>query len=444
MSFWKWSGIPADRFEDARLRGGPRPTRCACHTPPVRQRSPSLWCGVLCAAALLLAWMLAVVVPPGLPYDEPAHHDNVAFYAAEGRLPVLGQPGVEYEAQMGPVYYVIGALLLRLTGTGDAPFAALEVLRLAGLALVPVLGWLTYRLARDLGARDGSAALASGLLVLNPTLLAVAASAQNDYLCLVLAAVAALVALPALRRGGTRRSLVVGALVGLAVLVKVFAGALLVGFVVAVLLDRRRSLRPRVLDAVAAAVGTAVVSGWWFVRNLVLYGDLTGAAAVELTGVSFDPLAYEGIGSVLGWGRSLVSYAFAPTEYYRNAIEAPLAVKAAAGLLTVAFIVLVAALLVQWAKGDRSSDPDTAVVFALTSVLTVVLVYAAAAWTMQAIAPRLVAVAAPLALALVARAARPRTQQLALLAVLLGCAVLDVWLVVSVATVSADSAPFPW
>ena len=169
------------------------------------------------------------MVPPGLPYDEPAHHDNVAFYAAEGRLPVLGQPGVEYEAQMGPVYYVIGALLLRLTGTGDAPFAALELLRLAGLALVPVLGWLTYRLARDLGARDGSAALASGLLVLNPTLLAVAASVQNDYLCLVVAAVAALVALPALRRGGTRRSLVVGALVGLAVLVKVFAGALLVG-----------------------------------------------------------------------------------------------------------------------------------------------------------------------------------------------------------------------
>ncbi len=191
---------------------------------------------------------------------------------------------------MGPVYYVIGALLLRLTGTDDAPFAALEVLRLAGLALVPVLGWLTYRMARDLGARAGSAALASGLLVLNPTLLAAAASAQNDYLCLVVAAVAALVVLPALRRGGTRRSLVVGALVGLAVLVKVFAGALLVGFVVAELLDRRRSLRPRVLDAVAAAVGTAVVSGWWFVRNLVLYGDLTGAAAVERTGVSFDPL----------------------------------------------------------------------------------------------------------------------------------------------------------
>ena len=417
--------------------------RCACHTPPVRLRNPSLWCGVLCAAALLLAWTLAVVVPPGLPYDEPAHHDNVAFYAAEGRLPVLGQPGVEYEAQMGPVYYVIGALLLRLTGTGDAPFAALELLRLAGLALVPVLGWLTYRLARDLGARDGSAALASGLLVLNPTLLAVAASVQNDYLCLVVAAVAALVALPALRRGGTRRSLVVGALVGLAVLVKVFAGALLVGFVVAVLLDRRRSLRPRVLDAVAAAVGTAVVSGWWFVRNLVLYGDLTGAAAVERTGVAFDPLAYEGIGSVLGWGRSIVSYAFVPTEYYRNAFEAPVSVKAAALVLTVCGLVLAVTALARRAKGKRGAQ-DPAVVFTLTSVLVVVVVYAVAAWTMQAIAPRLVAVAAPMALALVARSSRTRPMQAALLVVLLGCLLLASWLVYRVSALPPDPGLFPW
>lgn len=417
--------------------------RSPCHTPSVRLRNPSLWCGALCAAALVLAWTLSVVVPPGLPYDEPAHHDNVAFYAAEGRMPVLGEPGVAYEAQMGPVYYVIGALLLRLTRTGDAPFAALEVLRLAGLVLVPVLGWLTYRLARDLGSRDMPAVLAAGLIVLNPTLLAVAASAQNDYLCLVVATVAALLAVPALRGGGRRRALVVGALVGLAVLVKVFAGALLVGFVVAVLLDRRRPLRPRVLDAVAVTAGTAVVSGWWFVRNLFLYGDLTGAAAVERTGVAFDPLAYEGIGSVLGWGRSLVSYAFVPTEYYRNAVEAPVPVKAAALLLTVCGLVLVVTALARRAKGGR--DPlDPAVVFTLTSVLVVVVVYAVAAWTMQAIAPRLVAVAAPMALALVARSSRTRPMQVVLVVVLLGCLLLTVWLAYRVSALSPDPGLFPW
>lgn len=409
----------------------------------MRQRNPSLWCGLLCAAALVLAWILAVVVPPGQPYDEPAHQDNVAFYAAEGRLPVLGETGVEYEAQMGPVYYVVGALLLRLTGTTETPFAALEVLRLAGLVLVPLLGWLSYRLARDLGANDGPAVVAAGLVVLNPSLLAVAASAQNDYLCLVVAAVAALVALPALREGGPRRALVLGALVGLAVLVKVFAGALLVGFVVAVLLDRRRPLCPRVLDAVAATAGTVAVSGWWFVRNLVLYGDLTGAAAVDRTGVAFDPLAYEGIGSVLGWGRSLVSYAFVPTEYYRNAIEAPVPVKAAALLLTVCGLVLVVTALARRAKGGR--DPlDPAVVFTLTSVLVVVVVYAVAAWTMQAIAPRLVAVAAPMALALVARSSRTRPMQVVLVVVLLGCLLLAVWLAYRVSALSPDPSLFPW
>lgn len=410
----------------------------------MRLRNPSLWCGLVCVGALALAWQLSVVVPPGLPYDEPAHHDNVAYYASEGRLPVLGEPGVEYEGQMGPVYYVLGALLLRITGTTEAPFAALEVLRLAGLVLVPVLGWLTYRLARDLGASTSPAALASGLVVLNPTLLAVSASAQNDYLCVVVAAAAALTALSALRAGGPGRALLVGALIGVAVLVKVFAGALLIGFVVALLMDRRRPYRPRIIEAATATVGTAVVSGWWFGRNLVLYGDLTGSSAVDRTGVSFAPLDYDGVGSVLGWGRSLVSYAFAPTEYYRNFFEAPVVVKASAVLLTAAGLVLVAGALASRVRARRRQASDPAVVFAVTSVVVVVVVYAVAAWTTQAIAPRLVAVAAPLALALVARSARTRTREVTMAVMLVGCLVLDVWLITAVMSIPVVPDVFPW
>ena len=409
----------------------------------MRARNPALWLGLLWGAALVVAALLAAWAPAGQPYDEPAHHSNVVFYARELRMPVLGEPGVHYEAQMGPVYYVLAAILLRLTGTAEQPEAGLAVLRSAGLVLVPLLGWLTYRLARTLGARELPSVVASGLVVLNPTLLAVAASAQNDYLCLVVTAAAALVALRALRVEADWAPFVAGALIGLAVLTKVFAGALLVGFVVAVLLDRRRPVRPRVLDAVAATAGLAVTSGWWFVRNLVLYGDLTGAAAVERTGLAFDPLAYEGIGSVLGWGRSIVSYAFVPTEYYRNAIEAPVSVKAAALLLTVCGLVLVVTALARRAKGERGAQ-DPAVVFTLTSVLVVVVVYAVAAWTMQAIAPRLAAVAAPMALALVARSSRTRPMQVALLVVLLGCLLLASWLVYQVSALPPDPGLFPW
>ncbi|QNF93450.1 glycosyltransferase family 39 protein [Janibacter sp. YB324] len=410
----------------------------------MRARNPAPWLALLWGPALVMAALLAVWAPPGQPYDEPAHHSNVVFYARELRLPVLGEPGVHYEAQMGPVYYVLAALLLRLTGTAELPEAGLAVLRSAGLVLVPLLGWLTYRLARTLGARELPSVVASGLVVLNPTLLAVAASAQNDYLCLVVTAAAALVALRALRGEADGTPFVVGALVGLAVLTKVFAGALLVGFVVAVLLDGRRGVRARTVDASLAVLGTAVVSGWWFVRNLVLYGDLTGSGAVDRTGVSFDPLEYAGIGSVVGWGRSLVSYAFAPTEYYRNAFDAPTVVKAAAVLLAAALLLFAAWALASKAKGGRRVVEDPRVVFAISSVLVVVGVYMIAAWSVQAIAPRLVAVAAPLALALLARAARSRPRLVVLATVLMGCVLLDGWLLSEVAAIPTDPDLFPW
>ena len=83
-------------------------------------------------------------------------------------------------------------------------------------------------------------------------------------------------------------------------------------------------------------------------------------------------------------------------------------------------------------------------VFTLTSVLVVVVVYAVAAWTMQAIAPRLVAVAAPMALALVARSSRTRPMQAALLVVLLGCLLLASWLVYRVSALPPDPGLFPW
>ena len=38
------------------------------------------------------------IVPPGTPYDEPSHFGTVQYYATMHRMPVLGQPGVSYEA----------------------------------------------------------------------------------------------------------------------------------------------------------------------------------------------------------------------------------------------------------------------------------------------------------------------------------------------------------
>ena len=421
------------------------PVQCAgaCHTPFVNVRNAAPVCWALCVAALLLGWAMTVAVPPGLPYDEPAHHVNVEYYAHEGRLPVLGEPGVEYEGQMGPLYYTLAALALHATGTVEAPFAAIEVLRTLGLVLVPLLGWLTHRLARSLGAGGLQAALAAGLVVLNPTLLAVGSSVQNDHLSVVLGAAGTLLVIGALREGGARRAAVAGAVIGVAVLAKVFAGVLLLGFLVALVLDRDRAVRARIAQGVAACMALVVVCGWWFLRNLSLYGDLTGAGAVGRTGATFPPLAYEGLGSVLGWGRSLISYAFAPTEYYRNTFEAPVPVRVTAVFLTLLLVAFVVRVVVRRAKGG-GGRLDPPVVFAVSSVLAMLATYAVAAWTLQAIAPRLVAVVVPLAVALLARVARDRAGVIVLAILVTACFVLDLWLLTEVAAAHDDLGVFPW
>lgn len=76
------------------------------------------WWGTTAAAVATTALGLwfALRVPLGLPYDEPAHWGTVLAYASGHRLPVLGDPGVPYEAQMGPVYYTLAAVLLGVTG----------------------------------------------------------------------------------------------------------------------------------------------------------------------------------------------------------------------------------------------------------------------------------------------------------------------------------------
>lgn len=400
---------------------------------------------MLLVVAVGLGVAVALATPPGQPYDEPAHHANAVFYAQQHRLPILGEPGAYYEAQMGPVYYVAVGAVLVLTGTIDDPTAGLTVLRLGGLLLIPILGMATFHLARRLGARPLSSALAGGLVTLNPSMVAIGSSVQNDYLCVTLTSLAALVGMRALSPDADLCwAIGAGALIGLAVLIKVFAGALLVGFVVAALVDRHAHVRIRLGRSGAAIAALTSVSGWWFVRNLVLYGDLTGAAGVAGAGATFPPLEFQGLSSLLGWGRSLISYGFAPTEYYRNAFDAPTAVEGLAAVLTVLLVGFVAVRLVRRRRAVGAALGDEAsVVLALVTVVVMVVTYAIAAWAVQAIAPRLMFVVAPLALGLLARAARGCAGSTLLVATLVGFMLIDVWLVFVVGGVVPNPILFP-
>src|SRR5690242_10171012 len=136
------------------------------------------WLTAACAVvATAIGVLFAVRVPLGLPYDEPSHWGTVLFYATNGRMPELGAPGVSYEAQMGPIYYVLAAAVVRLTSSSD-PAGQAHVLRLVGVALMPVLVVLTARISRRLSPRPAVAPVAAALVATMPLLGVIGGSIQ--------------------------------------------------------------------------------------------------------------------------------------------------------------------------------------------------------------------------------------------------------------------------
>jgi len=281
------------------------------------------------AAAGVLSTIAAFALPAGLPYDEPAHWSNVLFFAEMRRLPVLGELGVEYEGQQTPLYYVLASLLTNVTEEN------LFMVRTFGAVGFVALTGLTAAIASYVSRNRPLVTIAAtAFIAFNPMLAVMSGSVQNDTWALVWGFLAIVLALRPVRGPRWLQGLAVGLAASLAILTKVSMAPLLIGLVVGYLL-RRRVVEPVVAVAVAAAA-----TGWWFVRNLVLYGDFTGQVAVGLTGAEFESEP----ASPVTLAHRVITYLTLPVEYVRNAIAAPPWVEVAAvivgAVLVIGLIVL--------------------------------------------------------------------------------------------------------
>lgn len=274
----------------------------------------------------------------GLPVQDPANPQ--AIYGQEGSQP--------------PLYYLLAAALTTGLTSGDfeqvfvynphsrigvpgtthnvrwyrpAPPTATgetervgRVVRWFSLALSAVTLSLVYVLARQLRLSRGLALAATALAAFNPMLIFINAAINNDNL-LMLLSTATLVGLARWLNQpgwpGWRWALMLGVLLGLAVLSKV-SGLVLWSVVgLGLLAHAVRLVGWRALFTVtwvgrlaAPFVVAGLVCGWWFVRNLVLYGELLGTrtmvAVVGARAVPVDVLtlvAQEWYGFYLSfWG----------------------------------------------------------------------------------------------------------------------------------------------
>lgn len=261
-----------------------------------------LW--VIGIAGMVLAAGYALGVPPWNAPDEPAHYNYVRHLATTGQLPEL-KPGdwnaellerlksarfpkgqsvdsIAYESHQPPAFYLLASPLHK--ATARLPLEEqVAALRLLSVALSGATVVLAFLVVRAIFPQELSLQLAvAGFVAFLPMRSAIAGSVSNDALAELVATLLLLTMVQILRTGFRKgQALLLGFLLGLALLTKMtLYGYLPLALLVALLSPSQgkngNSSRLRLLGLTLAVA--LLISGWWFVRNALVYGgtDLFG------------------------------------------------------------------------------------------------------------------------------------------------------------------------
>ena len=277
---------------------------------------------LLVHTALGVAFSLAT--PLFEPPDEANHYLFVRYLQVHRALPVQGLDRDGPRAHHPPLYFVLGALLsawvpndgpvdrivmqlnphvwfrygdpnmdnkamwIHYTPDERWPYRgqalAVHVIRLLSVGFSALAVWLTYLTARHLRPGDDTfALLAAGLLGFNAMVLFMSGVVQNSTSAIMSTAVVLYVLARFAREGFTfARWIWVGIAFAVGVLLQTSGLIMAAPIGVVLLYEAWRARRWRVLaeGTLGLLVPIAVLDGWWFVRNQLLYGDWTANSTI--------------------------------------------------------------------------------------------------------------------------------------------------------------------
>ncbi|HSD82475.1 MAG TPA: glycosyltransferase family 39 protein [Anaerolineae bacterium] len=182
---------------------------------------------------------------------------------------------------------------------------AVHLVRLLSVLMGAVTVWLTYRIALELFPDRSWLALgAAAVNAFTPMFIFIGGAVNNDNLTMLLCSLGLLLIVKRVREyegAGIRdqkaterelplaqdffyrlgRWLPLGIVLGLGALTKTSALALIpiTGIAVILVAWRKGSWREFWAGALATALPVMLIAGWWYVRNVSLYGDVTGINA---------------------------------------------------------------------------------------------------------------------------------------------------------------------
>ncbi len=296
--------------------------------------SVSRWLHLILLLTLALGLVYAFVTPPFEASDELWHYPMVRHLADGGSLPVQDPANVgpwKQEASQPPLYYYLGAALTFWIDTSDVATArwlnphvdngvitpdgninlaihdpdasrwrgtllAVTLLRVAGVLLGLGTVWLTFELGRLVWPERAELALgAAALNAFTPMFLFISGAVNNDNLAVPLTSLAVVIMARVVAKGGHvgRRTWIgLGVVVGLAALTKEGTLALIpLALGTAYVSAWQAAARPggwrgqlgvagrAAVRFLAVMVPVIAIAGWWYVRNVRLYGDWLGWSA---------------------------------------------------------------------------------------------------------------------------------------------------------------------
>jgi len=269
-------------------------------------------------AFLFLGVVYGTLTPLFETPDEIQHYFHIKHIADGKGLPVLrprGEALYEQEGGQPSLYYLFGAATTFWVDTDDAedllefnpyvnlgvparhgnknlllhtsresfPYTgtslAVHIVRYLSLIFGVLTVVATYLMAREVFRGTKAVALGAAVLIaFNPQFIFTSAAVNNDGLLTALCSLALLSSVIVVTRGPSlRRYVALGAAVGLAAVTKLTGvGLLAVVFVLLILVAQRHSPRDAVTGAAIVASLVLLLAGWWYVRNWLLYQELTG------------------------------------------------------------------------------------------------------------------------------------------------------------------------
>ena len=275
---------------------------------------------VFLAGFIALAAGYSFLIPPGEGVDETPHFDYVRYVKEHGALPIQPlsrEEGVRvWMGHHPPLYYVLGAVAIYWVDTSDFSEAfrpnphfvwqentgfngwnvmlhfgqdhfpwrgsvlALHVLRFVSIGLGAAALYAIYRATQLLLPDHPWASLgAAAWIGFNPSFVFMSSTIHHDTLQSAVFALAIWWAIRLLR-GPERRydPWLGGILLGAALLTKLSGLALVpvVGLALLLRAWQNREWRRMLAHSIYVFAAAALVGGWWFIRNHLLYGDPLG------------------------------------------------------------------------------------------------------------------------------------------------------------------------